>query len=169
MRKVYFLVPSFYLVVDIKREIKWRVVGAIKRSSVNEETLFPTLQRVLEEKERLVAWKKSLFSWKPLLIKNNKIVQKVVFCQAWNRYCDLSMLNFEELGFLASFRLILALQAKMFIKKKLLRPLHTTYMIIASLKKWGFVSLFIISFHDKEHYLPISFSTTQVFYSTLHS
>ena len=81
MRKVYFLLPSFYLVVDIKREIKWRVVGAIKRSSVNEETLFPTLQRVFR-RERLVAWKKSLFSWKPLLIKNNKIVQKVVFYQA---------------------------------------------------------------------------------------
>ena len=57
MRKVYFLLPSFYLVVDIKREIKWRVVGAIKRSSVNEETLFPTLQRVLEEKGWLLGRK----------------------------------------------------------------------------------------------------------------
>lgn len=115
-------------------------------------------------RERLVGRK--VFSWKPLLIKNNKIVQKIVFYQACKRYCEL---NKSFLTKNPSYVLLLALQAKMFIKKKLLRPLHTTYMIIASLKKWGFVSLFIISFHDKEHYLPISFSTTQVFYSTLHS
>ena len=42
-------------------------------------------------RERLVGWKKSLFSWKPLFIKNNKIVQKVVFCQAWKRHCDFKM------------------------------------------------------------------------------
>ena len=161
---MYFLVPSFYLVVGIKGGIKWRVVWAIKRSSVNEETLFPTLQRVLEK-----VWLKEVLSWKLLLIRNNMIVQKLVFYQAekiyisWMRGLIIPSSSRKHFaykwGFLASLRLLLVLQANLFIKKKV----WGHYMIIASLKKWGFVSLFIISFHDKEHYLPISFPTTQVF------